>query len=452
LGIHIKSFKHAHEKSNDTMFIKYVRDPVHGYIGMTDVEKLVMDTLPLQRLRGIKQLSVTHITYPGADHSRFSHALGTMHLAGQIAENLRRSISVTDDEWQMTRLAGLLHDIGHGPFSHSYEEILVKHRGLNHEQMGREVLEKSELADVLKACGFEPAEVTELTFGKPEREKRHLRQVIASQVDADKMDFLLRDSYFTGVEYGHIDVNRLIQATEVIENEIAIDLKALYALEAFMIARYEMFLAVYYHHSVRAGAVMLHKAMDYAHELLGLTTFRDVDEFLKLDDFYLMTHLRELDPEHVDAADRASADKARDMMLRLDRRELLKMAYQRDVHVKDEYIAKLLSDEAVRHQKEVEIAQRAGIDPEYVVVDVPTLDSIPYYPREIDPMEVPVFRATSGGEREPVQLSSYSRLIDVLKGYVDIIRVYTLREHRERVEQAAKEVFKTLPFTAQISK
>jgi len=448
----VKGFKRGHEKSNETMFIKYVRDPVHGYIGMTDIEKQVIDTLPLQRLRGIKQLSVTHITYPGADHSRFSHALGAMHLAGQIAENLRRSTSVTDDEWQMVRLAGLLHDIGHGPFSHSYEEILVKYRGLNHEQMGREVLEKSELADVLKACGFEPSEISELTFGKPRREKRYLHQVIASQVDADKMDFLLRDSYFTGVEYGHIDVSRLIQAMEVIENEIAIDLKALYALEAFMIARYEMFLAVYYHHSVRAGAVMLNKAMDYAHELLGLTNFRDVDEFLRLDDSYLTTHLRELDLQHVNAANRASAEKAKDMMVRLDRRELLKMAYQRDIHVKDEYIAKLLSDEAVRHQKEVEIAQKAEIDPEYVVVDVPTLDSIPYYPREIDPMEVPVFRVTSGGEREPVQLSSYSRLIDVLKGYIDIIRVYTLREHRERVEQAAKEVFKTLPFTAQISK
>ena len=448
----MKGFKRGHEKSNETMFIKYVRDPVHGYIGMTDIEKQVIDTLPLQRLRGIKQLSVTHITYPGADHSRFSHALGAMHLAGQIAENLRRSTSVTDDEWQMVRLAGLLHDIGHGPFSHSYEEILVKYRGLNHEQMGREVLEKSELADVLKACGFEPSEISELTFGKPRREKRYLHQVIASQVDADKMDFLLRDSYFTGVEYGHIDVSRLIQAMEVIENEIAIDLKALYALEAFMIARYEMFLAVYYHHSVRAGAVMLNKAMDYAHELLGLTNFRDVDEFLRLDDSYLTTHLRELDLQHVNAANRASAEKAKDMMVRLDRRELLKMAYQRDIHVKDEYIAKLLSDEAVRHQKEVEIAQKAEIDPEYVVVDVPTLDSIPYYPREIDPMEVPVFRVTSGGEREPVQLSSYSRLIDVLKGYIDIIRVYTLREHRERVEQAAKEVFKTLPFTAQISK
>jgi hypothetical protein len=433
------------------MLIKYVRDPIYGYIGMTDIERRVIDTPPVQRLRGIKQLSVTYLTYPGAEHTRFSHALGSMYLAGQMAESLRRSISLTDDELQGVRLAGLLHDVGHGPFSHSYEEILVSRRKLNHEDMGREVLTKSELADVLRECGFEPAEIVELTFGKPKREKRYLRQITASQVDADKMDFLVRDSYFTGVEYGRVDVNRLVQAVDVIDNDLAFDLKALHALEAFMIARYEMFLAVYYHHSVRAAEVMLHKAMDYAHELLGLTTFKDVDEFLRLDDSYVATHLRELDPEKFKGEERELARKARETMERLDRRELLKAAYQRDVHVKDEYVAKLLSDEAVRHQKEIEIGEKAGVDPEFVTVDVPTLDSIPYYPREIDPMEIPVFKLTGEGAKELVPLSSQSRLINVLKGYVDIVRVYTLPEYRGKIERAAADVFKTLPFAAQIS-
>ncbi len=433
------------------MFVKYVRDPIYGYIGMTDIEKRVMDTPPVQRLRGIKQLSVTYLTYPGADHTRFSHALGSMHLAGQMAESLRRSISLTDSELQGVRLAGLLHDVGHGPFSHSYEEILVSRRGLNHEDIGREVIAKSELADVLRDCGFEPAEIIELTFGKPKREKRYLRQITASQVDADKMDFLVRDSYFTGVEYGRVDVNRLVQAVDVIDNDLAFDLKALHALEAFMIARYEMFLAVYYHHSVRAAEVMLHKAMDYAHELLGLTTFKDVDEFLRLDDSYVTTHLRELNPEEFKGDERELARKAKETMERLDRRELLKAAYQRDVHVKDEYVAKLLSDEAVRHQKEIEIGKKAGVDPEFVTVDVPTLDSIPYYPREIDPMEIPVFKVTGEEAKELVPLSSQSRLINVLKGYVDIVRVYTLPEYRGKIERAAADVFKTLPFAAQIS-
>ncbi len=177
------------------MHIKYVRDPVFGYIGMTEVERNIIDTTPVQRLRGIRQLSVTSITYPGADHSRFSHALGTMHFAGQMVESLRRGIEISDEDWQLVRLAGLLHDIGHGPFSHSYEEILAKYCGLNHEQLGRRVIEESELADSLKKNGFEPGEVVKLTFGEPERERRHLKQIIASQVDADKMDFPVSNTH-----------------------------------------------------------------------------------------------------------------------------------------------------------------------------------------------------------------------------------------------------------------
>lgn len=433
------------------MFVKYIRDPVHGYVGMTDVEQKVVDSWPVQRLRGIKQLSIAYVVYPGGDHTRFTHALGTMHVAGQAVESLRRSADISDDEWQLTRLAALLHDIGHGPFSHSYEEILVKHRGMNHERLGEEVVKKSQLADILKECGFGPDEIAGLAFGKRSGGKRYLNQVVASQVDADKLDFLVRDSYFTGVEYGRIDISRIVQAMNVYGEDIAIDLKALYALEAFMIARYEMFLAVYYHHAVRAAEILLHKAMDYAHEIIGLTTFKDIDEFLKMDDAYVTTKLRELDPRDFDPSHRQLVEKARAMMGRLDRRELLKSAYQRDVHIRDPYVARLLSDEAVRHQKEVEIARLAGVDPEDVVVDVPTLDSIPYYPREIDPMEVPVVKITNGEKKELVQLSQYSRLINVLKGYVDIIRVYTSPDHRAEVERAAADVFKTLPFAAQIS-
>lgn len=432
------------------MFVKYIRDPVHGYIGMTDVEMQIIDTMPVQRLRGIKQLSVAHLTYPGAQHSRFSHSLGVMHLAGQMAESLRRSAPVSDDDLQLVRLAGLLHDVGHGPFSHSYEEILLKYRKMNHEDVGMQIIEKSELADIIKNCGFLPEEIISIINGSKGK-GRYLHQIVSSQVDADKMDFLLRDSYFTGAEYGRIDVNRLIQAIEVMGGDIAIDLKALFALEAFMIARYEMFLAVYYHHSVRAADILLRKAMEYAHELIGLTTFNGVEEFLRLDDSYVVTRLRELDPKKFSADERKLAEKAKEMVEKLDRRELPKTAYQRDVYVKDEYVAKLLSDEEVRHQKEREIAQRAGVDSEHVVVDVPTLDSIPYYPREIDPMEVPVFRVASGGGKEPARLSNYSRLINVLKGYVDIIRVYTQPNYRAQVERAAVEVFKTLPLSAQIS-
>jgi len=434
------------------MALKYIRDPVHGYISITDVERHIIDTWPVQRLRGIKQLSIASIVYPGGEHTRFSHALGAMHVAGQIADSLKKSVEISDDERQLVRLAGLLHDIGHGPFSHSYEELLAKKLEINHEQMGERVVRESELADVLSDNGFKPAEIIELAFGKESRGKRYLHQITSSQVDADKLDFLVRDSYYTGVEYGRIDISRLIQAMDVCDNDISIDLKALYALEAFIIARYEMFLAVYYHRAVRSAEILLQKAMEYADELIGLTDLDTIEKFLKLDDAYLVTKMRELNPIIIsDPEKKRLAEKAKETMKMLDSRELLKVAYQRDVHIRDSYVARLLSDKGVRHQKEVEIAKRAGIESDDVVVDVPTLDSVPYYPREIDPMEIPVFTTMSNGNKEFVQLSRYSRLINVLKGYVDVIRVYTSPKHRINVEKAAEEVFKTLPFSAQIS-
>ncbi len=432
------------------MYEKYIRDPVFGYVGVTDVEKNIIDSYPVQRLRGIKQLSVTNIAYPGGDHSRFLHVLGTMHLAGKMAENLRGSMKAPEEEWQLVRLAGLLHDVGHGPFSHSSEEILSKHLDLNHEDIGEKIVEESSLADVISAQGYDPSEVADLAFGEPERDK-FLKQVIASQFDVDKMDFLLRDSYFTGVEYGQIDVDRLIQATEVTGGDIGISKKALAALETFMIARYEMFLNVYYHHSVRAAEIMLRGAMDHAHEILGLTTFNDVEEFLQLEDSHVVSGLKNLKPDDYEGEKKKDAKIAKEMFGRLNRRELIKPSYEREVYIDDEYVAKLLGDESVRRKKEREIAEKSGVDPEVVTVDVPTLASMPYYPREIDPEEVPIFEISVEGKKSVVPLSKHSRLVNVLKGYVDIIRVYTSPKFREEVGKAAEDVFRELPLSAQVS-
>ncbi len=432
------------------MYSKYIRDPVFGYIGVTEVEKNIIDTPFVQRLRRIKQLSVTDIAYPGGNHSRFSHAIGTMNLAGRIVESLRRVEEIPDEDWQLVRLAGLLHDIGHGPFSHSSESVLSSELGLSHENIGEKVIRESSLADEIEKQGFKPGEIAELVFGEPSSEK-YLKQIVTSQFDADKMDFLLRDSYFTGVEYGRIDIQRLIQAMEVIDGNIAIDRKALSALETFMIARYEMFLNVYYHHAVRAAEIMLRKAMRNAHDFLGLTTFENIEDFLSLDDAHVISVLRKLDPSKYKGEERKRADVAKETFRRLERRDLIKSCYEREVHIKDEYVAKLLSDDSVRFQKESEIAEEAGVESEFVTVDVPTLASMPYYPRDIDPKEVPVFDVSVEGEKELISLSEHSQLVNVLKGYVDLIRVYTTPEYRKEVGKASRKVFKQLPFSAQVS-
>ncbi len=432
------------------MFVKHIRDPVFGYIGVTDTEKHIIDSFPVQRLRRIKQLSVTHLAYPGASHSRFSHALGTMHLAGKMAESLRDEVEIPDEEWQLVRLAGLLHDIGHGPFSHSSESVFSSRLDLNHEDLGKRVIEESSLADRIEDTGYKPDEIAELLFGDPKSDK-YLKQIVTSQFDVDKMDFLLRDSYFTGVEYGQVDVQRLIHAMDFWEGNIAISKKALSALETFIIARYEMFLNVYYHHTVRAAEIMLREAMNIAHELLGLTTFDTMDQFLELDDAHVVSGLRNLDPSKFEGELREKAKTAKGIFDRLCRRDLIKKTYEREVHIEDEYVAKLLGDESVRRQKEKEIADRAEVDMEHVTVDVPTLTSMPYYPREIDPEEVPVFEVLVDGGKDTVPLSEHSRLVNVLKGYVDIIRVFTRPDYREEVGKVARKVFKELPLSAQVS-
>lgn len=429
------------------MFEKYIRDPVHGYIGMTDTEKRVVDSWPVQRLRGIKQLSVASAVYPGADHTRFSHSVGTMHVAGMMADALSKSADIPEEEKQLLRLAALLHDIGHGPFSHSSEEVLVKHEKMNHEEIGRWLISRTELSDVLRGCGYEPKEIVGLwtNTGK----KRYLRQAISSQFDSDRMDFLVRDSYFTGVEYGRIDINRIIQAMEVVRGSIAVDLKALYALEALMIARYEMFLAVYYHHAVRAAEILLGRAMDSVHDIIGLTTFSGPEEYLQLNDALVMSRMRTLNPsEHRDRRD--DVKRARLMIDMLERRRLLKPAYQREVHISDPFVAKLLSDDEVRRQNEMEIAEKAGVSPERIFVDVPTLASVPLYPKEGDPREIAVFSG-SGRSKVLSRLSDHSRLVKVIGGYVDVIRVYTFPEDRKKVERAASKIFKERPLSDRIS-
>ncbi|MFH0896779.1 MAG: HD domain-containing protein, partial [Candidatus Bathyarchaeota archaeon] len=272
-----------------------IRDPIHGYISMSSVEKDIIDTRPVQRLRRIKQLSGAYFTYPGAEHSRFSHSLGVMHLAGILGNHLKELGYIDENDVQKIRIGGLLHDVGHGPFSHMYEEVLNKYRDTTHEDLTQWLIKDSELKDPLEKYGYSIEEMSKLAVGRSDISgKNFLNQVIASQFNVDIMDYLVRDSHFAGVEYGNIDVIRLINALDVIGSVLAMDVATLYALEAFVIARYEMFKAVYFHRTVRAAEVMIIRAMAYANEILGLTSFKTIDDYLNLDDSSVLLKLLSL--------------------------------------------------------------------------------------------------------------------------------------------------------------
>ena len=419
-----------------------IRDPVHGYILITDVEKALIDTRVFQRLHYIKQLAGAHYVYPGADHSRFGHSLGVMHLAGVMANHLLEKGYLDVDEVEMIRIAALLHDIGHGPFSHVYEELLVAYKDKTHEDMTEWLILGTELKDILNDYGYDPARIAKLAVGKlNDKDKRFVNQIISSPFDADKMDFLVRDSHFTGVEYGYVDVYRLIYSLDVVEGNLAIRLPgALQALEAFIIARYEMFKAVYFHRTVRSVEVMLLKAMDYGKDVLNLLSFKSPEEYLLLDDSWVLVKLRDLSSSLGDkgAENLRLAVKYYTM---LESRKLLKCAYEVILHVKDSFMINLLTKPHIRHHLEAEIAARANVDPSAVIIDFPTVPSIPYTPRQLEPFDIPVFEIEEDGSKRRRRISDISELVSVLRGYMDVARIYTFPEHRKAVAQAAKDTF-----------
>ncbi len=417
-----------------------IRDPIHGYILISELERKLIDTPAFQRLHYIRQLAGAHYVYPGADHSRFGHSLGVMHLAGIIGNNLLEKGYMDADEVEMVRLAGLLHDIGHGPFSHVFEELMVTYLNKTHEEMTEWIVSESEIGDILSDNGYDPKEVGRLAIGKLERDRGFMNQIISSPFDADKMDFLVRDSHFTGVEYGYVDIYRLIYSLDVVDGNLALRVPGvLQALEAFIIARYEMFKAVYFHRTVRSAEVMLLKAMDYAKDELGLLSFKTPEEFLLLDDSWVLVKLRELsrDPSKQTTEELKMAAKYYEM---LEARKLLKCAYEAIMHIRDPLMANILMKVDVRRRLEEEIAEKAKIDPSLVILDLPTVPSIPYTPRQLEPFEIPVFEIDEQGRKVRRRIHEISHLVSVLRGYMDVARVYTFPEHRSAVAKAAREV------------
>ncbi|MCI0504439.1 HD domain-containing protein [Candidatus Micrarchaeota archaeon] len=228
-----------------------IKDEIHGTVSFDDLEARVIDSPPFQRLRRIKQMSVTNLVYPGANHTRFEHSIGTAHLSALIA----RKIGLDDDEVRKVKIYGLLHDIGHTPFSHEGEDVLERHVG-NHEALGKRMVCRGEIADILSEC-YRPAEIAgigESPYGS----------IITSDLGADRMDYLKRDALNTGVAYGIIDIDRIVHTLAMKDDELCIGKGGLEAAEYMLIARFMMFSTVYLHRTVRIATAMLYRAMEGA--------------------------------------------------------------------------------------------------------------------------------------------------------------------------------------------
>lgn len=229
---------------------KNINDPVYGFITIPDAAVFDVIEHPFfQRMRRIKQLGLTHYTYPSAQHTRFQHALGAMHLMGLAIGVLRlKDIEITAAEARGLNLAILLHDIGHGPFSHTLERTIV--RDLTHEE-----LSKLFMAELNRQLGG----VLDMAYAifTDQYPKKFLHQLVSSQLDMDRLDYLARDSFFTGVAEGVISYDRIIKMLTVYDDELVVEGKGIYSIEKFLISRRLMYWQVYLHKTVIAADQLL---------------------------------------------------------------------------------------------------------------------------------------------------------------------------------------------------
>src|SRR2546426_10004163 len=270
----------------------FIKDPIHGYVRISETEKTIIDTRPVQRLRRLRQLAVSEFASPAANHTRFEHAIGAMHLAGALSETL--PIDLSQHQQRQLRLAALLHDVGHGPFSHVFEPLMAKYLGKNHEDFVPWLVNETEISQRLESAGLDPKILGRLAIGKLADSKQpHLHQIISSGVDVDKMDYVVRDSFHTVAGYGSIDVHRLLYTMDIVEGNLSVDGTAVATLESFLLARFESFRTIYFHRASRAVQIMIVKALEAARDELHLLDFDRPEDFLKLDDYKVWTELKE---------------------------------------------------------------------------------------------------------------------------------------------------------------
>ena len=402
-------------------------DPIHDFVRVNSNELKIIDTPIFQRLRRIRQLSGAHLIYPGAQHTRFEHSLGVMHMASMAGHVLHEKGIVSSDNIQNLRFAGLLHDIGHGPFSHLFEELLQK-RKMSHEDIGRDIILKTQIGDLISANGFNKKFITELAFG--DSKFQFMNEIISGALSADIMDYLLRDGYFTGAEHAKIDHNRLTYSLDVYKNKLALEKSALVNFETMMISRYQMFKAVYFHKTVRAGEVMLLESMYLAEEELGLSS-TSLNEYLKLTDEVILSKLLNL-PER-NSKLRIAKKIATDYL----NRNLFKSVFE--VSVTGNAITKKRM-QSIRE----EVSKKSKVDINEIFVDSSNTPSIPLTPSKKESKSIIIL------ERDGVKATAKEipisdiRLVSVMSGFMKILRVYTPANNRKKVEIAAKSILNDL--------
>lgn len=288
------------------MKYKKFRDPIHDFITVDEHELEIINTPMFQRMHNIKQLSLGYYVYHGTDHSRFGHMIGAMHLAGKAFDSMKinsekfGTFDADDKDRATIRMAALLHDVGHAPFSHSLEHLL----GASHEKYSQALIDYY-FKDYITAAGVDVDDVKDLIVGA--YHKPYLSKIVSGQLDVDRLDYLLRDSHYAGVTYGLYDLGRIIDQLAIVNKKFVVLEGGYEAVEQLIFARYQMYQQVYFHKTKRAFELMLWKCGDILNKkgLLEIPPIQDLktekgqEEYLKCDDRWFLNKIHDTNPPEV---------------------------------------------------------------------------------------------------------------------------------------------------------
>jgi|Deesub1362A_J573_1020465.scaffolds.fasta_scaffold00384_21 hypothetical protein len=372
-----------------------IRDPIHGYIRVEGIFQELLDTPEIQRLRRIRQLGFSYLVYPGANHTRFEHSLGVFHLSSYFENRV-------GEDAELLQIASLLHDVGHGPLSHVSEDVLRKYLRIEHENL--RWLRNTKCGEVVEKSGYSLREISEVVLGR-----KYPGELLNGVIDIDRMDYLLRDSHYTGVAYGIFDHLRLIREMEFFGEKLMILEGGIQAAESLLISRFLMYPTVYNHHVSRIAERMFSRAIEYMFENRELNT----EEFRMMDDYTITMRLLH------------SEGFPSEIMKMINERRLFKRALYVNLSSVSADISKMNVKRLERR-----IAEEVGIDPLYIIVDVPEDEE-----REFN---VPV--KTSKGVADLEELSPLVKMLKDAHKATRKIGIYAPKEIREEVEKISRDI------------
>jgi hypothetical protein len=407
-----------------------IRDPLRGYIDLTDVESAILNLREVQRLRNIRASVSNHLVYPSDDQSMMGHMLGSLYMTGIFFE----ALSEDDAEIQKGRLAAMLLSIASGPWSNVMDEYLTT-RGTNRIMLTEKIIMDSLIGDIIKEHGFSKSELSD-AIEKGVSVKGHYVNLVSCTINPELIDTLERDAYFAGVEYAQIEYRRLFSSMKIIKNLIGLERGALFNVESYLSAGANMFEAVYYHKTIRASDLMLLRILDEKGSTLFPNPTTELDDFLKFDDFSLKYNINEI-------AQDPPVEYRFLSQLYLDhkKRYLIKAASERSIE-NAAFLSQISSLDGL-YDVEKEIAEDADIDPKNVYVDYPDRLSVTYYPGKYPIDDLKLFeRGSRGYELWPI--TNHSLVARSYKRTLKPIRIYTTRGYRSKVKKVADNYLESI--------